>query len=407
MASKGRTQRSQSATAKAREPNLASFYGKLLDTAFRPGEFDFDVALIRPRVDEISLNTMLETLQWTDQGSGDEEADEAALSGTLTLRRPDPEDPESLPLARGHLVRCRVRWDGRFYELFTMRCETPEITVANGGISVELTDDLALVGRGKRRYLYRASKGRPHGWFGHDAITDAAKREGIKLGPLIKCAKRMKKIDVTGTFRDLVAKVYENEHKVTGRSYIWRMRDGRFEVVNYRRNETLYVFDEQSRDVTFTPEPRVTKPFTVLVGKARLGKGKGARLIKHTEYREEMVRRIGFIRKEKHYGRVDSMGELRDLMKRELAKQYRVNFKVSLTASGNPFLRRGDGAQVLLKSEGFVGRQSFVFCTSVSHKVDGSEFTTDAQFTMDDPFLADSTAREKAAIDKAAKRRGS
>lgn len=396
---RGREQRRRTATARARRADLSRYYGRKLDPV-APGEFEFELTLLRGKgVAPLNLDSMVEQFEWTDE--------ETAMAGSVQLRRPVPNDRSSLPIGRAHRVRCRVRWAGRWYELWTMRCEPPATDVQPDGVTltVTLVDDLDLVKRGKRRYLRRTRKRRRHGYFGHAVLREEARKEGIKLGAIAKCKHRMSKIDVTGSFLDLVVKIYEHERKHTGRRFVIRMRNGRLEVVPYRRNRLLYVLAEEIRGAEITQEPKVEQPITVLVGKGRVGKGKAAKKIRHTEYRRDMVRRFGYMRKVKDYGHVLSHGDLRSQVRKDLADQYRVDTKASVSHQGIPFIRQGDGARLLLASEGFVGKRSYVFCAGGRHQVQGGSYTSQWSFTREDPFAKDRERREKDARARKRKQR--
>lgn len=395
----GRQQRRRSSGGRQRRPNLSAWYGEKA-APITPGEFEFELTLLRGRgTKSVALDPFVESFEWNDE--------ETALSGNVQLRRAEPGKRKSLPVKRGHLIRCRVRWRGGWYELWAMRCGSPQTTVDPSGVtmSVDLKDDLARVRNGKRRYIRRKTKRKRHGYFGHAVIREFARKEGVRIGALVRCSKRMSKVDVTGSFLDLVTEVYEHEADATGRKYVIRMRDGKLEVVNYKRNRMLYRLAEQIRGGDITEEPKVENPITVLVGKARIGKGADAKKIRHTEYRRSMVERFGYTKRERDYGRVESAGELRRKMKRDLAKQYKVDTTITVEHQGIPFIRRGDGAQVVVPSEGFERANSFVYCTGARHQVQRGSFTSSFDFTRDDPFLADRERRDKEAREKSRKRR--
>lgn len=393
----GRAQRRTTPTGLARDPDLARFYRHRLP-AITPGEFDFTLDLLRGRgAPRIPLDDITEQFEWMDE--------EAALSGSVTLRRPDPGHAASLPVGRGYQVRCRVRWGGKLYELWTMRCEPPEVTPETGQVTVALKDDLDLTRRSRRHWVFRKTKKRPHGYFGHEALRIAARREGIRLGKVTKCSKRMAKIDVTGTFLDLATRIYTNEHAVTGSKFILRMQNGRFEAVPYSRNKYLYVLADEIRTATLREVAKVAKPATVITGTARIGKGNKAKKIRHTEYRRDVVRRLGYSAKTIPYGRVESLAELKGKVRRDLAKQLRVDRSGTVQVQGIPFIRRGDGAQVIIPSDGLTGAASFVFTTAVRHQVQGGTYTTELDFTQEDPFLKDKRAREAALRAKAKRKR--
>lgn len=389
----GREQRSRSATARTRKPNLTRFYGRRMP-AITPGEFEFELTLLRGRgAKPLPLDDVAVSFEWVDA--------ESMLTGNLQLRRPDPEDGSSLPIARAHRVRCRVKWAGHWYELWTMRCEEPQPVVETGEVSVDLKDDLALVRLGKKQFLFRSSKRRRHGYFGHEMLLIAARKEGVRLGAIAKCEKRMTKMDVTGSLLDLAVKIYEAEHKSTGRKFVVRMRNGRLEVVTYKRNRQIYVLSDQIRTATLLAEPKVANPVTVLGGRGRVGK----KTVRYIGSRPEMVRRFGRIEKKKNYGKVESAGDLKRQVLEDLVKEYEVKRTITVQTQGMPFIRRGDGAQCILRSEKMIGVDSFVYCTNAAHQVSGASYTSSFEFTVDDPFEKDRLEREKAARANAATRR--
>lgn len=392
----GREQRRRSPVAVARKPNLSKFYGRRLP-AITPGDFEFALDLLRGVGKPVPIDTFTESFEWVDEDAG--------MTGSLQLHRPDVETWRSLPIGLGHRVRCRTRWAGRWYEVWTMRCDAPEVTVEDGTVSVALKDDLALVRGSRRRYVFRRTKRRPHGYFGHEMLRDAAKRDGIKLGAIARCSKRMSKVDVTGSFLDLAVKVYEHERQVTGHKFILRMRDGKFEAVTYRRNRTLYVLADELRSAVVRQQPKVENPATVLTGVGRVGKGSSAKKIRFTEYRRDVVRRLGYRHKTKNYGKVDSPADLREKVRRDLARELRVEETCTVQFGGIPFIRRGDGCQVVIRSDRFTGADSFVYATALRHQVQGGTYTTEGDFTREDAFLADQQRQEKEARDRARRAR--
>jgi hypothetical protein len=264
----GRTQRQRAASGRTRLPNLDRYYGRRLP-AITPGEFRFELTLMRGRgVEDFPLDAYLVSFEWTDE--------ETAMSGNVQLRRRGAQDRASLPIGRGHRIRCRVLWAGHWYELWTMRCDSPEVTIDSTGVavSVDVNDDLDTVRRARRRFLRRTRKRHRHGYFGHRVLREEAAKEGVRLGAIAKCRYPMTKIDVNGSLLDLATAIYTHERQKSGRRFVLRMRDGRFEVVPYRRNRLIYVLAEQIRTVTASEHPKVANPVTVLVGKGRVGKGK-------------------------------------------------------------------------------------------------------------------------------------
>jgi len=391
----GREQRRRSSTARARRPDLSRYYARRLPP-ITPGDFEFSLDSPQRGRRALKLDPLVEAFEWSEEG--------AAMAGSVSLRRSAITDAASIPLTRGSLVRCRVRWRERWYELWTMRVERPSVTVETGSVGVSLVDDLAVVRRGRRRYVFRTTARRRHGWFGHEMLRHAAPKDGIKLGAIARCTRRMEKVDMRGSFLDLAVRVYRHERDETGRKFILRMRDGKFEVVPYARNRILYVLADQLASAIVAEEPKVENPVTVLTGRARVGKGEDAKKVVHTEFRRDVVARLGYSHRERNYGRLSSSAALRRRVRRDLARELRVEKTVTLQFPGIPFIRRGDAEQLVLPSEGFKGEHSFVFVSRIHHQVQmEGGYLCDADFTVRDPFVSDKARQEREA--RARKRR--
>jgi Arc/MetJ family transcription regulator len=203
----------------------------------------------------------------------------------------------------------------------------------------------------------------------------------------------------------VIIAAYQYETEKTGRIFVIRMRNGRLEVLPYQRNSVLYVLADQIRTSLTTKKPYSPKPASVLTGIARLGKGKHAKRIRHTEYRAAVVRRIGKIHREKNYGRVTSRHELREQVRRDLAKMLRYELAATVQHQGIPFIRRGDGIKLDLAGEGFHGAKSFVYVTAARHQVQVASYTSEFDVTTVDPFRKDQKRLEKEARERARQKR--
>ncbi len=388
-----------SATQTARKANLERYYRRRLKPV-TPGEYGFSLRLIRFPFADFVLDELVESFEWIDERAG--------MTGSVQLRRPEPYTLASLPIGRGHRIRCTVRWGGQHFVLWTMRCEEPETTLddAQVAVSVALVDDMDLVERTEKDRIYRATKRRRRGFFPHEMVRREAGRDGVRVGRLAKCEHRMTKLHMRkASLLELAVKVYGHEHEKTGRRFVVRMHDGRFEVIPYRRNQTLYVLADEIRSAVISRSSSTKRPPTVLTGRGRLGKGKDAKKVEHTEYRRAMVARFGYTHKTKDYGHVGSREELRTKVRRDLAKFYRVNSSAAVQVQGVPFIRRGDGCEMLLESEGFRGDRRFVFCTSARHQVQQGTYTSELDLTVTDPFLKGQEKVEKEQLARKARER--
>lgn len=400
----GTDEREETATAKARGPDLGKVYDREL-AELTPGDFRFKLDMRRKGLATLPLDGAVESFSWRDDPDGEK------VSASLSLRRPDPDKPDSLPLGLGHKVRCRTRWAGQWYELWTLRAGQPAWTLEGGG-EVEVSDDMALLNANRRKWTFRTTKSRPRGWLCHEIAEAVCEREGVDVGTLAKGTKRIKKmVREKDSAAQMIRAAYKEETDHTARKFVMRMRDGALEVVPYRRNSTLYVIREQIMQALLEVERNAT-PTTVVEAKGRIGKGKGARSVKHTEFRQAIVDRYGYVAVEKNYGRVGSHAALREEAQKTLAKALSAKRSAELTVPGIPFLRRGDGMRWLTDEPGFTGGtvdlrdRSFVYVTGVTHTV-AADYTTQLTVVQEDPFEADRKRLEKAQREKreAARRR--
>lgn len=393
--STGRETRRYSATAQARTPDLNRYYRNNLPP-IHPGEYEFDLTLLRPQLPALSLNPMVEILSWVDE--------QAILSGSITAKRPDPESPPTLPVERGHLVRCRVRWGDTTFGLWTMRASSPQIQVDTGDLTVALQDDMALLDAGGQDWIFRTTKHRTFGYFADDIAHTVARRLGVGIGALAKGTVRQTLIKRNATGLDVIRAAYQHEKDKTGRSFIVRLRNAKLEVVPLARNPQLYVLEHEIQTALITQKAGSKVPTTVLEGRGHIGKGKDAKKISFTAYDRAIVSRFGYVKNTRDYGHVTSHAELRAAVKRDLAQGLRLNDTVTISHQGIPFIARGDGAQIKLPAEGYTGDQSFVFATRADHTVQAGVYTSSWDFTLSDPFLALLAADKKAAAARAKKR---
>lgn len=386
-ANQGREQRKKTAVALAHTPDLSKFYGQTLPP-ISPGEYQFVLELLRPKLRPVLLTTV-ESLSWDDEQS--------ALTGNMSVYRPDPADPASMPISKGDLVRCSVTWSENVYELWTMRCQPVQTEVDTANLSVDLQDDMALLDSGKQNWFFRKTKKRGHGYTADQITIEVCKTLGVGVGTMPKGTKDQAMTMRNASGLAVIRAAWSAEKAKTGTPYILRFRAGKLEVVTIRRNSLLYVLGPDIQTALITQKKGQQVPTTVLEGHGHIGKGKDAKKVSYTAYDRDVVNTLGYVHTEKDYGQVDSLSDLRDQVKLDYAAGIRVNDTISITQQGIPFILRGDGTQVKLPAEGYSGKNSYVYCTRASHNVQGGTYTTSWDFTLVDPFVAELNAEAKAA----------
>lgn len=388
---------------KHRRPNLAHFYGRTLPS-ITPGDFDFRFELLRPAVVPMTIDRIVKSCTWTEGNDG------PMLTGVMAVQRPDPGDASSAPIGNGHRVRCSVLWRGEWYVLWTMRVYgMPDVDLPSGELQVTLKDDLDLIRRGRRRWRFRKTRHRKFGWLPQEVAREVARTLGLQLGA-VAVGKHRTSFSLTGTGLDAIQKAYAHESEKTGVHYFLRARDGRLEILPLRRNTTLYVIRRQITAALLRGQQAI-RPVTVIHAHGRVGKGKAARKVKYTAFRQEILQRFGRSEEEWNAGRVDSHAELVERTKRRLANKIRVRRTGDLTVPMIPFIRRGDGLQWVTSEAGwhggteFIRDRSFIFCTFVSHTVSGDLQTTQLTVQQEDPYVADQERRDREARLRARARR--
>jgi hypothetical protein len=400
----GRAQAKNTATARARTPNLSKFY-RYVAPPIIPGDFTFMLELLRPGLPVLPLDRYATLLTWDDESSG--------MTGSVTLQRPDAGSAASLPVTRGMLIRCKVKWAGGIYQLWTMRTGAVQVEVDTGALTIPLADDVALIDSGTRDWWFRKTKRRPFGYRADEIAGQVAAALGVKLRTAARGTYRQEIKMRNRSGLAVLKQAYTNEHNKSGRSFIIRLRDGELEIVPVARNSLIYLLGAQIQTALITQKGGQKVPTTVLTGRGRIGVGKHTKTLTWTEHNSSVVRLLGYVHDTKDFGKVDSLADLRGQVQRELAKRLRLSDTVSITHQGIPFIQRGDGIELELPGEGYKGADSFLFCIRAIHTVQAGVYQTQWDFNATDPYLGQTgsaksqnpkTRAKKSAAQRQAKR---
>lgn len=377
-------------------PDLSNFWKHALPP-MTPGDFDFEVSVRKASGTRwVNLDPLVQTVEWQEQ--------EATPGATLTLARPDIDDPSSMPVQAGMDVMLRTLWEGDWYKLWTMRAEQPQ-EARTGNATIALLDDMDLVRRTERDFVFRA----PHSSPGYtcDEITKmVCEKINVPHGHLVKGKRRIRRVIHPNTSAlSVITWAYGLEHARTGIRYFPRMENGRLCVYPYRRNSTLYVLGDMLTEVDNQPlgSPR---PVTIITGKAHIGSGKKTRHVEYTGFVEAAVRKFGAVHRDRDMGRVEDMADLRERVKRALASQLRVAHAGTFTTPGIPFIRRGDGVELKLPEFRWTGRQRFTFVAGIQHVVAPGAYTSALTVASTDLFANYRRALEAQQRAKKRKARG-
>jgi hypothetical protein len=385
-----------------RTADLDKTYASVLSDV-TPGDFSFALTLIRGEAPRVDLGPVTTALAWDDQETG--------LTGTLTLQRPT-DAPGSLPLKRGYRVNCQTALHDKTYDLWEMVCREPSIDRDSGQVTVPLEDDLVQLRRNRRDWSFRRTKRRKKGYFPEEIALEVCRREGIKPGSIAKGKHRIDKLVKKDTSAlDVLKAAYANEREKTGRKFIIRMKNGRLDVIPYRRNTVLYVLRNQLIAALLENAEPTAGLITVVEAKGRIGKGKDARKVSHVVYDRAIVKRFGYLHVERDFGRVESLADLQEQAQRFLAKRIQTRQAGDLTSPGIPFIGRGDMMKWVTDEPGWYGPsfrtkdRSFIYVTGISHSVSSDGYTCDINVAQNDPYTKDQARLDKEARERARKKR--
>jgi hypothetical protein len=391
----GQKERRHSHSGRTRLPDLRRLY-RHRRPAIHPGAYEFTFDLLGSGRKPVNLDKLLDSATWTE--------DSAIPQGHLTVRRPDPNTPRSLIVEKSMLVRCRTRpsLGGRWVHLWTMRVLDPQPNPVDGVIDFDVSDDLSLLSKNKRNWVFRKTKKRKKGYTLGEVARAVCRKEGIKPGRIYEGKHRLSFTKKRASGLDVLRYAAAQEKSKTGGQLNIKLRNGYLDILPLQRNRILYEFKDEI-ETAVLQATGADDPVTVIQATGHIGKGKKGTKVKATVQDRAVVRRLGRVVDEKDYGHVKSRAELMQKARRDLAKGIRQTRTADIAVRGIPYIHRGEGVRWITREPGWYGKEatvsrdrSFVFTTAVSHTVSGADFTTQLSLTQVDPFVKDQEARDAA-----------
>lgn len=410
--SKGAEQKANSRRGKLQAPNLGVFYNGQKQT-IEPGLFEFQVLLVRPEEPSIPggrylvLDRSNVSLEWVE-GEG------STMTGTLTLRRPTPDAVSAVPVLRGHRVRLRLRWGGKWGVLWDMQVhEPPPTDVGSGTVTVELADPLSALQLNEKEWEFKKDKQHPDGWTADQITRFVCQDQKVKVGALASAKVKIKKLKLKGSGLEVIRRAWAREKKKTGLRYVIRLRDGRMNVVPFGRPGVAYEIKGIEKSAETSATAPTLHPTTSIKAKGHLqGTDGKKRKIEETVQSNSAMARFGFSQKEVDYGKVESRTELREEATRQLSEGLELERAASLTIPGIPFLEKGSQIIWRTNEPGWHGKvgssnrdRAFAWATTVSHSLNPASYDTTLTLSQDDIYLKDRERRDEERRDKAEKER--
>jgi hypothetical protein len=388
--------------------------------AFPLGSQEFRWAALatdkRPRLD---ISNIVESCEWRDEGTFDNLNAIPVLRGSLTLRKPHPDElPKDLDLHDGNVIRCQVNWGGRWKEVWRMRVQKETVNVFDGGWTFELADDLQLASRSEYDYSFVSDKEqRKKGWRYWEIVRKVCKEAKIPLDKKMPKGRRWIKEFEEEAISPLEAirQVVMMEEEWTGRKHVIFWRDGKLSIKRLRRNPLLFTLADQIRggDISRTREADI---FTAVTGSATgdsdTSEEKGGDDDDGSDEEEEgedtedtegedkpkkdeavnkkAVGKYGYIHKTIDLGdKIESEKEMKHLLKQKIKESTKTLEVIEgLSHYGIAFIRRGDAIRVSIPSEKIRGEKGYLFVTTISHSVSAGDYTMslDLTTTENDPL---------------------
>lgn len=402
----GKKQREKSPRGRLQRPNLDAFYNQRI-ADLHPGSFEFRILLVRaeaPKAERVmALDRATTILDWEDGGD--------TVSATLTLRRPFHLKPDSLPVLRGDGVRLEFMFGGRWRRLWDLKVMgDPGVNLASGEITCELGDDLYPLKKNERDWddFKKSKKGaKRKGWTADEITRFVCRKERVRVGKLAKGTVRFELKKLKGmSGLEVIRRAWARERKETERKFITKMQMGKLQVLPVRRPGTLLVIKGIETEATVAGQAKQQRPATVIEAKGRRKgtSGKDGKL-EVTVSRPKVVARLGRVVKEKDFGRVESLEDLRTQAKRYLAAQLKVQRTATISMPGVPFIEKGSTLKWLIEEPGWHGKtalakrpkdRSFVFVTNASHSLSPTSHTTTCEVNQEDIYYEDAKQRDEA-----------
>jgi hypothetical protein len=393
-------------------------------TAARPMDLtheDFRFTAIRPGMSPVrlSLDGVVESVEWRDEGTEFNLNTIPALRGSITMHQAHPDSGgERIDLREGDRVRCELReGQGQWRPYWTMRVQRPQTTVEDGTITADLADDLILASRSEGDFHYRKTGSRKkRGWLAHEIIEGICSDWKIPAGLITRGTFRMEFNERGITPLEAIRQVVRREAKETGRKFLIRWmyvkslgREGLC-VLPMRRNPLMDVLESQIRTALIT-HGRIERIVTAAVGHGTLRRKSKSTTkphkLKDVRYVDrEAVKRFGYISKQIDVGKVDSQAQLRRRLIREVNERQKPYRSVeNFSHAGIPDIRRGDAVQIRIPDEGFAGRSGIMFVTSIVQTLSAADYTMTLNLSFTDQLDPAKLKAQREKAERARKRR--
>jgi len=402
---KSRKQAKKSAKGRAHS-DAPKNYWKRKGPKLEFGREQFRIWGLRGRLKrKLDLDQVVDSCTWLDES--------VLLTGEISIRQPRGVKP--LPLGIGNRIRVEYRPtpSSAWRELWTMRCTGRARSLKEGTYGFTLANDLANVQRSEDDWRFIKDRRHRRGWRGDQVIRAVAHRCGIKVGTLPRMRHYHKKLVATNVSGlDIIIKVLLAERTNHSRRFAMYFERERLHIRPLRRSNQLLVLGPMIVEAALndTLKDEFATAIT-LRGKGFEDQGVDSKGHKKVAKRKLWVKlrsrggvaRYGLVHRIVYDQDADSVGELRAVGRRYLAKVARPNRELTISHPGIPRLRRLDAIRQRLPE---LGITQIIFVKSLNGSLTPGGFDMDITLTFDDPFVDKKAERVTEDLVEKAKKNG-
>lgn len=386
-----------------------------------PMNLDLRILRLRGR-SELDVSRQIESYGWADGTSGSD-----PMSGTFTARRENPLEPASLPIQPGDVLVLQYRdamsGSKRWHEEVRFQVAAPDAEPQSYGVvNWQLASPFESFSSLEAEFVFRRDHAHRHGWMMDQIIRSACRQVNAPHGEIAAGHyvfpspwKSHPLGDNPGTPRtDLltfVGATVEKEMEQTKRRLAITLVNNELVVRDWGARGRAYILDLSSQNLEVTQQQN-PRPPTVIIGKAKVGKGKHAKTATVTVTAPRAIDKFGYLVRHRTYARVGSHAELRDRAKRTLAYGLRVIRTATVTVPGLPGVQPFDAVilahpkthrrgipeyQGGFAPSEFGGTYGVCYISAREHQIQAGIWTTQLTLQERDPWL---TYRERLAEHK-------
>lgn len=377
------------------------------------GQQEFRLTARRPDLGDIPIDSLVESVEWRDEGGSEDTNSLPLLRGTLSLRRPARSQlGAQIQINDGHLIDCDVRWGGAWQPLWQMRVTTPQYGLGDGTWQFDLNDDLWQLAKSDDDFKFKKSKTRAHGYRYDEIVKAICDQWHVPAVSLVRGTRQINSFVKTNmTPLEAICDAILLERNWSGRillvrwDFIPRFNKYGLVVFEQKRNPYMYLLKDQMTDVALT-KTRRGDVASVVVARGHAKVNGRRKKLEVTVADQRALKEFGYIKRELSVaGTVDGLDDLRVRAQREMSKHLIARETIEVDHPGIAFIRRGDAANLEVpESDVLVHSSGIAFIKSAVHSLNAGDYSMHLVMGFRDPNDPKKIKKALAAGERARKR---